>query len=58
MPLASGSKVDDDLENGQTEPGEEFEPMDVEDEGSDMMALMGFGGFDSTKVRSYAYLLL
>jgi len=45
-------KPDRESENGQEiEPGEELEPMDAEDEDAEaaMMAMMGFGGFDSTK---------
>lgn len=33
-----------------SEPGEQRESMDVEPDETDMMKLMGFGGFDSTKV--------
>ena len=47
-PPISDFKVDD---GGQTEPGEEIESMDADDEQPDMMSMMGFGGFDSTKVR-------
>jgi U4/U6.U5 small nuclear ribonucleoproteins len=31
--------------------------MDAEDEEPDMMAMMGFGGFDSTKVRDYLLII-
>lgn len=37
------------IDSAENESGEEGESMDVEDTEQDMMALMGFGGFDSTK---------
>ncbi|KAF8590590.1 hypothetical protein K439DRAFT_1651218 [Ramaria rubella] len=45
----STSKVEDASEDAQVEPGEEQEVIETNETDTDMMALMGFGGFDTTK---------